>query len=104
MRTDSFSRIVREVPRGLHGDEPRVPAGPLQAERPAIRAPEPQAVAIVDPGDAVGREQELSQVLPAPAVGPARVMTETVQVDQGQPWGGLGRLVSISFIGLQEEM
>ena len=46
--------------------------------------PEPEPVAVVDPGDAVGREEELAQVLPAPAAGQPAMLAQPVQVDQGR--------------------
>src|SRR5262249_28920124 len=43
------------------------------------------AIAVVDPGHAVGREQQLTQVLAAPPRGPERMTAQPVQVDQDDP-------------------
>ena len=57
------------VTRGPERDHPRLPARPSEPSAPIAR-PEPQSVAVVDPGHVEGREEELPQVLPAPAVRP----------------------------------
>src|SRR5262245_17545259 len=46
--------------------------------------PEPQGVARGDSGDTLGGEEQLPQFLPAPAVGPPRVLGEAMQVDQSE--------------------
>src|SRR4051794_25893850 len=79
------STIVRLIPCRLPPDHPQVPAVPGQVEGAAVMGPESQPVTVGDPGDAEGREQELSQVLPAPAIGPASMLAQAVQVDQGEP-------------------
>ena len=77
-----------------------------QAQRAPIMSPEAQPIPVLDPGDAVGREQEPAQVLPAPARGRPVVLAvhrphvgEPVAQREGGPAGAAGQVEQASAPG-----
>ena len=48
--------------------ETLLPAGEGDREPPLVVAPESESIAVIDPGDAIGREQQLSEILPPPPI------------------------------------
>src|SRR5207237_10244658 len=67
----------------------------------AVAPPEAPTVAVVDPGDAVRREQQLSQVFPSPPGGPDPVAAQSVEIDQDDSGRGP---VSREAVDIQEEV
>src|SRR5262249_3500777 len=77
--------VMPRVTSRPEADEPCLPPRPAGLGDPSITPPEPAAVAVVDPGHAVGREEELSQVFATPPSEAAGVSAQAVQVDQDDP-------------------
>src|SRR5215831_3290592 len=65
--------VMPRVTSRPEADEPCLPPRRAWLGDPSIAPPGPLAVAVVDPGHAEGREQQLTQVLAAPPRGPERM-------------------------------
>src|SRR5947209_4564167 len=82
--------IMSQIHRRLALHEPKLRRREEHPHEPAVMHPEAEPVSVVDPLDAVGREEELAQVLPPPAGGGPPMDGQPVEVDQAEPPAGLG--------------